>query len=178
MAGSEYRRHQDGNDSVFDVTPAPAPKFMLMVIGSGILSLLGLLMGPLGWILFLPIGIFGIWFGYFRDGRPVAHRSSSSFRVSPTTITANGRTFAKDEIHRLIIKNAISNEVLGDPNVVIPVSTSTAMGVAHRAQVSKVANELELETGGKAYPLAGGMDHTTAYGLLHDVSKILGLAIT
>src|SRR5690242_17708531 len=111
MTGSEYNKRQDGTACVFDVTPAQAPRFMMMAIGGGILAFLGLIMGPIGWILFLPVGIFGIWFGYFRDHRPEAHRASSSFKVSPTTIEANGRTFQKDDIHRLIIKNGVNNEV-------------------------------------------------------------------
>jgi hypothetical protein len=37
-----------------------------------------------------------------------------------------------------------------------------------------VANALEVETGGRAYVLAGGMDQTTAFGLLSDVTKVLG----
>jgi len=177
MSGSEYIKHLEGNASVFEVTPAQSPKFLFMAVGGGVLALIGLLMGPMGWIFFLPIGAFGIWFGYFKDVRPSAHRVPSKFRVSPTAIESNGRTFAKDDIHRLIIKNGVSNEVLGNPNVLIPVSTSTAMGVAQRAKVSTVANALELETGGKSYFLAGGMDATTAFGLLHDVSKVMGLAI-
>lgn len=181
MAGSEYHKHQEGADTVFDVTPAASPKFMILAIGGAILILFALLsgLGLLAWIIFVPIGVFGIWFGYFRDMRPEAHRGPSTFRVNPTAVVANGRTFPKVEIHRLIIKNAISNEVvLGGPNVMIPVATATAMGMAFRAQVSVVANALEVETGGKAYPLAGGMDQTTAFGLLHDVSKVLGLAIS
>jgi hypothetical protein len=178
MAGSEYRKRQEGNGCVFDVTPAQAPKFMLMVVGGALLALLGLVLGPVGWILFLPVGLFGIWFGYFKDVRPTAHRSPTTFRVTPAAIEANGQTFPKDDIHRLIIKNGVTNEVLGNPNVMIPVSASTAMGMAQRAKMSTVANALEVETGGKGYFLAGGMDQTTAFGLLHDVSKVLGFAIT
>ena len=74
-------------------------------------------------------------------------------------------------------KNGINNEVLGNPNVVIPVNAPTAMGIAHRAKVATIANGLEVETGGKSYLLAGGMGATTAFGLLHDLSKVMGLAI-
>jgi hypothetical protein len=177
MSGSEYRKHEEGSSTVFEVTPAGSPKFMMMAVGGAVLALIGLVMGPVGWIIFLPAGGFGIWFGYFKDLRPPAHRVPSKFRVSPTVIESNGHTFAKDEIHRLIIKNGVNNEVVGNPNVVIPVNTSTAMGVAHRAKVATIANALEVETGGKSYLLAGGMDATTAFGLLHDVSKVMGLAI-
>jgi hypothetical protein len=174
MPGAEYHKRQDGNQWVFDVTPAAAPKFMYVVIMGGILALLGLIMGPIGWIFFVPLGAFGIWFGYFRDMRPAAHRNPSRFTVSATAVESNGQTFPKDDIHRLIIKNGISNDVV--PNVMFKVNTSTGMGAIQRVKVSKVANALELETGGKAYMLAGGMDQTTAFGLFHDVSKVLGLS--
>jgi len=177
MSGSEYIKREEGDACTFEVTPAPSPKFMMMAGGGAALALLGLVMGPVGWIIFLPVGAFGIWLGYFKDIRPAAHSVPSKFRVSPTAIESNGRTFAKDDIHRLIIKNGVSNDVMANPNVVIPVNTSTAMGVGHRAKVATVANALELETGGKSYFLAGGMDATTAFGLLHDVSKTMGLAI-
>ena len=180
MAGSEYRKRQEGDGCVFEVTPAQAPKFLILAFGGAILILFALIggLGLVSWIIFIPIGALGIWAGYFRDARPAAYRSPSSFRVNPAAIEANGRTFPKGDIHRLIIKNGVSNEVLGSPNLLIPVSTSTAMGMAHRAQVSTVANALEVETGGKGYVLAGGMDQTTAFGLLHDVSKVLGFSTT
>jgi hypothetical protein len=178
MAGSEYRKRQEGNAWAFEVTPAKAPKLMLLAIGGAILILFTFMMGlgPISWIIFLPIGALGIWAGYFRDPRPPAHRSPATFRVTPSAIEANGRTFSKDDIHRLIIKNGVSNEVVGSPNVLVPVATATAMGMAHRAQVSTVANALEVETGGKGYFLAGGMDQTTAFGLLTDVSRVLGFS--
>jgi hypothetical protein len=44
----------------------------------------------------------------------------------------------------------------------------------YRARVSRIANGLTLEAGGKSTLLAGGMDDTTAYGLLTDVSKVVG----
>lgn len=176
MAGSEYHKRQDGGWVVFDVTPAPVPKYTYIVIMGGIACLFGLLVGPVGWLTLLPIGAFGVWFGYFRDMRPPAHRQPTTFRVSPSAVEAHGKSFAKEDIHRLIIKNGISNEVIPNVAFVNP-AMGAAMGAAYRVKVARVSNSLELETGGRAYPLAGGMDQTTAFGLLHDVSKVLGLGI-
>jgi len=39
-----------------------------------------------------------------------------------------------------------------------------------------ICYSLDVEAGGKAYVLAGGMDETTAYGLMRDVSKVLGFS--
>jgi len=52
VTGAEYQKQQDANGFVFSVTPAKAPKFLLMAIGGAVLALLGLVMGPLGWLLF------------------------------------------------------------------------------------------------------------------------------
>lgn len=176
MASAEYQKRQEGNQWVFDVTPASSPKSLWFTILGGVCILFGLSVGVFGWIILLPAGAFSIWLGQFRDGRPSGHRNPSRFTVTATAIEANGRTFPRDDIHRLIIKNGISNDVI--PNVLIPVNTSTAMGAIHRVNISKVTNALEVETGGKAYLLAGGMDPTTAFGLLHDVSKVLRLETT
>jgi len=173
MASAEYQKRQEGNHWIFDVTPASSPKSLWFTVLGGVCILMGLFTGPFGWLTLVPAGAFSIWMGRFRDGRPEGHRNPSRFVVSPTAIEASGRTFPRDDIHRLIIKNGISNDVI--PNVLIPVNTSTAMGATHRVNISKVANALEVETGGKAYLLAGGMDPTTAFGLLHDVSKVLRL---
>ena len=176
MPGSEYQKRPEGNGVVFDVTPAPVPKYKYIVIMGAIACLFGLLVGPFGWLTLLPIGAFGIWFGYVRDMRPPAHRKPSSFKVSPTSVEVSGKTFPKDDIHRLIVKNGISNEVIPNVAIVNP-NMGSVMGAAYRVKVSRVTNSLELETGGRAYVLAGGMDQTTAFGLLHDVSKVLGLSI-
>ncbi|HYM31432.1 MAG TPA: hypothetical protein VEU47_09050 [Candidatus Cybelea sp.] len=172
---SEYQKRQDGNATVFEVTPGTAPKFTIMAIGGAVLALLGLFMLPFG-IIFIAGGAFAIWFSWFREMRPKGHAERNTFRVTPEAIDGGGRTFKKDEIHRLIIKNALNNEIVTAPNVMIPINAPTAMGVAFRAQVATVANGLEVETGGKAYLLAGGMDQTTAFGLMHDVSKVIGFA--
>lgn len=177
MPGSEYHKRQDGNQwVVFDVTPAPVPKYKYIVIMGAVACLFGLMVGPFGWLTLVPVGVFGIWFGYVRDMRPPAHRKPSSFRVSPSSVEVSGKTFEKDDIHRLLIKNGISNEVIPNIAYVNP-SLGSALGGAYRIKVSRVTNSLELETGGRAYVLAGGMDQTTAFGLLHDVSKVLGLSI-
>ena len=174
---SEYQKRQDGNSTVFEVTPAEAPKFLWMVIMGGFACLLGVFTFPCG-LAFLALGGAAIWFGRSYDPRPKAHKQNSSFRVTGEIIEANGQTFKKDDIHRLIIKNGMSNEVLTGPTVLVPVSGSMAQGMMQRAKVSALANGLELETGGKAYLLAGGMDATTAFGLLTDVSKVIGFKTT
>jgi hypothetical protein len=177
MSASEYHKRQDGSATVFDVTPAPQKKFWFIVILGSIMFLMGLsfvksdtLLGLIG----MGGGGWAAWWAWHRDLRPPSHRVPSTFRVTPDRIESNGRTFRKDQIHRLIIKNGITDEEVGLPGgVLVEVPTAQAAGMAHRAIVSVTAHALEVETGGKGYVLAGGMDKTTAFGLFTDVSRII-----
>ena len=172
--GSEYQKRQDGSATIFTVTPGKVPKFTTM-IGVGAFSvLLGLgtmsgVSGGIGFVMLL-MGGFAAWYGWTRDIRPKEHRKPSTFRVTPAEIEANGTTFHKDNIHRLILRNGITDQEL------LQVSTTSAAamaGMAYKARVGLIANALTVEAGGKSTVLAGGMDETTAYGLLADVGKVL-----
>jgi len=177
-SGSEYSKRMEGDAAVFDVTPAKAPKF-IAAIGAGVV---GILVGlgamndiPGMAFLIMALGAYAIWYGLRRDIRPKGYKEKSTFRVSPTSVEAAGRTFNKDDIHRLLIRNGISDQEVS-ANVQMTVSGAAAAGMAYRAKVGTIANALTLETGGKSTILAGGMDQTTAFGLLMDVSKVLGFS--
>jgi hypothetical protein len=43
------------------------------------------------------------------------YRTPSTFRVSGESIQSNGKTFGKADIHRLIIKNGLTDEEVGVP---------------------------------------------------------------
>jgi hypothetical protein len=174
---SEYTKRQDGAATVFQVTPASAPKFTYLLIVGGVITFIGLLSIASGFgVAFLLMGGFALWYGWKRDQRPKDHRVPMSFRVTPDSIEAGGRSYPKSDIHRLILKNGITDKELNVQQWTT--NTNVAAGMAQRARIAQVANSLNVETGGRSYLLAGGMDETTAYGLLHDVSKILGLNIT
>ena len=68
MRESEYRKHQEGNWTVFDVTPAEEPKFMLMVVGGAVLVVFFFWM-----ILTIPVGIWAFWKGWSGKIRPKEH---------------------------------------------------------------------------------------------------------
>ena len=174
---SEYSKRQDGPATVFQVTPASAPKFTYLLIIGAVTGLIGLFSIASGFgIVFLLMAAFCFWYGWFRDQRPREHRVPSTFRVTPEQVEAGGRSFARNDIHRLILRNGITDKEL--PVTQYTTNSNVAAGMAHRARISMVANSLNVETGGKSYLLAGGMDETTAYGLLHDVSKVLGMSVS
>ncbi|MBB3889931.1 hypothetical protein GGQ61_000628 [Phenylobacterium haematophilum] len=168
---SEYVRSERGGDTLFTVTPAPAPKFIYLGVIGAIAVVMGLPMLPLG-IVLIGIGGLAIWAAFIRDMRPPEHRGTSVIIVGPDRIEAAGRTFKAEDIHRLLIRNAVTGQE-GDVTIVNP-SVSVAAGMGYRAKVAQIANALTLEGGGKATVLAGGMDEVTAYGLLRDVSRAIG----
>jgi hypothetical protein len=177
MSGSEYQKRQEGNATVFEVTPAPPKRFMLIVILGGIGALFGLaVIGSehlLGLIMLGGCG-YAVYWAWTNDLRPPEHRSPSTFRVTPDAIESKGQTWRKADIHRLIVKNGITKSIATAPGVLVEVPPMMAAGAAHRMQVSLTCNGLEVEAGGKGTVLAGGMDETTAFGLLTDVSRVLG----
>lgn len=168
---SQYVKSEQGGDTVFTVTPAPVPKFVYLGIMGVIAVFFGLSTLPWGAIL-AGVGALAVWAAFIRDMRPPEHRGTSIIVVGPDRIEAGGRTFKAQDIHRLLIRNAVTGQE-GDVTLLNP-SLSVAAGMGYRAKVARIANALTLEGGGKATVLAGGMDEVTAYGLLRDVSRAIG----
>jgi hypothetical protein len=184
---SEYRIREEGGAAVFDVTPASRPTF-------GCLRFVGIALMVIGVGLFLSPDVFGmgfiaIPFGYAlywvtgRDPRPADHQKATTFRVQDGVLEANGRSFKRDEIHRLSITNGRDSGLNSDVIIVHGggIGASLAADNARRVQainvaIAKVCYGLEVETGGKRHFIAGGMDETTVNGLAHDVAKRLGLS--
>jgi hypothetical protein len=168
---AEYKKSASGETTLFSVTPASAPKFWYLIVIGGLIFLGG----------FLGLGIFGIVmgggaiaYGLLRDQRPKDHKAPMSFSVTPSTVVTGGRTFNKDEIHRLKIANPWFDRAGLD---VYTTNANEAAGMAHGMKVGELCYGLTVESGGKAHLLAGGMDRTTAFGLLSDASKVLGYKV-
>ncbi|MGE0743068.1 MAG: hypothetical protein AB7O98_17155 [Hyphomonadaceae bacterium] len=170
---AEYRKSENNGVTTFQVTPAAAPKFGCLLMLGGVIILLGLGFLADGGIFMLAMGAFALWYGWTRDLRPKEHRAPASFNVTPTSIEKDGRSFATSDIHRLLLRNAITDQELAGVQVYTD-NPNVAAGMEFRAMTARVANALTLESGGKSTFLAGGMDETTAYGLMQDVSKIVG----
>lgn len=178
MADSEYHKKQDGDSTVFEVTPATAPKNIggITMLATFVIPL-GLIAVATGSLIFmLIVTAIGVGLGILvtKDQRPIAHKSKAMFRVSSSAIEANNRTFNKADIHRLIIQNGVTKNLISETLAIRSESPGAAIGRAYGEKLATVAHSLDVESGGKAYILAGGMDETTAYGLMTDVRKIIG----
>jgi len=168
---AEYTKSESNGVTTFSVTPAPAPKFGCLLLLGAVVLLVGLSFMADGGIFMMAMGAFALWYGWTRDLRPKTDRVPNSFSVTPTSIEKDGRTVQTSDIHRLIVRNAITDQ---ETMEVYTENANVAAGLEFRAQSARGAHTLTLESGGKATVLAGGMDHVTAYGLLKDVSRIIG----
>ena len=72
-----------------------------------------------------------------------------------------------------IIKNGLRKDGQTWDTITTKTSGATLSRIEQQTKNSAVCYSLDLEAGGKAYKLAGGMDETTANGLMHDVSTVL-----
>lgn len=187
LASSEYSKNSQGGYEVFHVKPASPPKYIALIAFGAFLAFIGLVTmlgggNGSGGFFFLFIGGCALaWFGWTKDYRPRPHRQERTFRVSPEVVESDGNAFKRDDIHRLLIKNGMDNDrVLRSWRAVPAVETSGAntANIQQRAKTATICHSLELETGGKAYMLAGGMDETTANGLLHDVTRALKFSVS
>ncbi len=168
---SVYSKSSNGDQTVFSVTPASAPKFWYLIIIGGLVFLAGFLgLGIFGWLM----GGGAMAYGLLRDQRPKEHKAPMTFTVTPNSVISGGRTFSKEELHRLKIANPWFDRAGID---VYTSNSNVAAGMAHGMKLGELCYGLTVETGGKAHLLAGGMDRTTAFGLLSDASKILGLQV-
>lgn len=173
MKIASYTKTPQGDGFLFSVKPAPKMMgnlarhlilaFCGAVLSGGICIGLKLQSWTLQWLIPLVVFIYILVFLIRRDERPKTHRFPSAFVVYPNGIEVNGQKMHKDDIHRIIIRNAYSEH---------PVEQTTAEQ-AFQSMLANRSYSLNIESGGRATQLAGGMDEVTVHGLMTDVSHIL-----
>lgn len=195
---SSYRQEPLDNDRIrFTVTPASVPKASgapAVITGIFVLVVLGTMNrteGNIGLLIRLALAIFGGiklygWINAWFASNVNKRRSpGGTFVVSPSGIeAAGGATIPRDQVHRVIIRNGVPE--LAEASVVVNTGTMySAMqsgaandGAANRAKASSISYMVCAEHGGRSTVLGGGMTEVTAYGLLTDVSRILGLTVS
>lgn len=163
---SHYDRRDLSNGvTEFVVTPAPLPTASA---------------GPSGFFLKL-IPFVGTWLmgtiqreAYEKPMNKIRF-PGGRFQVSQEGIrTADGSLVPKDRIHRLVIKNGVNDDPRNTGAYGRGTHEHARMANLNRA--AQVSYVLVVEAGGQAHTLAGGMTETTAFGLVQDTKKVLGLA--
>lgn len=110
------------------------------------------------------------------------HRLPSTFSVSPEGVSIEGRSIRQKDIHRAIIRNHVLSG--GNPSEVITLhqglgamhaAASGAAKAKFKGQLADISYRVDVEAGGTPHTLAGGLNESTAFAVLSDVSGILGL---
>lgn len=189
---SSYEQEQLGEGRVrFTVRPAKVPNasggptvlaaiFVLIVLGT-----MSRAEGGFGLIIRLAISFFGARFihrsvnAWFTRSADQRRSPGGTFVVSPAAIEGVGGSIARDQLHRLIVRNGVPDV---EETVIHTGGMQGAMAVgaandraANRAKAGRVSYMLCAESGGRSVTLGGGMTEVTAHGLLTDVSRILRL---
>ena len=190
---SSYRQEQIGDGRVrFTVTPAKVPNasggpavlagiFVLIVMGT-----MGPREGSIGLVIRLALAVFGAmkihrWTNqWFSRNADKVRSPGGSFVVSPSSIETPAGSIARDELHRLIVRNGVPDVQEASVANTGTFYSGMAAGAANdraanRAKASTVSYMLCAEAGGRSTTLGGGMTEVTAHGLLTDVSRILRL---
>lgn len=177
MKQAAYTKTTRGEGYEFQVTPAPKAMggcagifFILLIAFLGALLLSAINM-TLGYVAFIGIAVLSF---LKLDLRKKNHRHASSFFVGPDGVEVNGQNIMKSNIHRIIIRNAYDK----NPKIQLTgqtVPTGVGIGYDIRNALEQISYSVDIEAGGKATQLAGGMDEVTANGLFTEVGQILGL---
>ena len=197
---ASYEKVDKAGAVLFNVNPASPPQPVLTFWIVSAIALAGSVAGgSIGITLFFASLIA---FGSFwtKKGPPIArYRKASSFLVSPAGIEICGQTIKTSDVHRLIIRNHIKvrngTEIVvgyGGPTVsavgaIGAAATGAAaagLAISDRAgqkaeqRLQAVSYRVEVEAGGKATTLAGGLYEIVAFGIMSDVGNIMGLPAT
>jgi len=173
MAG--YVKTMDGKAARFDAEPSPMPVPKTELVIYSVIDVVLWAMHPLaGLIGLLFMGSLYTLFLYWTP-KARKYRRATSFKASPDGVEFEGRTFHVADIHRLIIRNHVSG-IEGTSVAVgaLGVAAANLQNKRLRA-LAPVSWRLDLEAGGKAATLAGGLDEAAAYGLMREASAVLNM---
>jgi len=193
--------------NVFLVKPAPLPK-PLMVLGFGgiffpILALplshsfLGNRPNPLLSFVVAAVVSYVVYFAaewlFSRNAKK--YRSESKITLNNGSVIFGQRSVPRENISRLVIRNHVLDIELPPEQALIFMGSNNyanTMAAGTQALSSTTRNlingwrslagqssyRIDLETGGRAYVLAGGLDEISAYGLMSDLARELKMDIT
>lgn len=176
-----YEVTQRGGKTCFVVHPAGAP----FPIGCGAVCLILFLIvtialfstnldpGPtfalIVLVMILPLlALLYLWKGTGGGG----WRRETSFEVTPAGIEIGGGQIPAVRIHRLILRNHLG-EGGGANFAVVNPGCAFFYARAFRNRVAQDSWRLEVDAQGQAYMLGGGLNETTAYGLMTDVQRAM-----
>lgn len=182
-----YTKTNDGTTVVFTVEPEPVPGAAssigktLMFIGIPFALMMMCLGSVIG-----AMAILAIFFGSGalvgkrreKSAKARAYREPATFRVSNTEISKDRKVIAVKDIHRIIIRNHMLSALEGTETVVVGNANYMAgrsAAMEHNRALEEISYRVDVESGGTATTLAGGLTETAAFGLAKDIQAITGL---
>jgi hypothetical protein len=174
MAG--YGKTLDGGATRFDTEPFGPPIPIMEAVYLGALcAFLIALIPAFGLIVSLVAGL--LWtFTMYRSPKATKWRAPSSFKASAEGVEFGGVTFLARDIHRLVIRNHVSGLESSGPRFAFGAMDAASIHMRSKRlrKLAPVCYRLDLESGGKATTLAGGLDEPAAYGLMREAGAVLG----
>lgn len=109
-------------------------------------------------------------------------RSPSTFSVSPEEVSIDGKSIRRKDIHRAVIRNHVlsgdnpSNFITLHQGIgAMTGAAGAAANAKAKGQLADISYRVDVEAGGFPHTVAGGLNESTAFAILSDVSGILGL---
>ncbi|HRH85112.1 MAG TPA: hypothetical protein PK210_12815 [Bacteroidia bacterium] len=108
----------------------------------------------------------------FTGNKAPKGRVDKTFVVTPDSVKIDGKTFTKENIQRIIIRNAFDNLHNNFSGEMRQMAERTYQGAA------SVNYRVDIESNGTPITIAVGLNEPTANAILTDVCGILGMTIS
>lgn len=178
---------QEGDVTVFTVTPGGARRQASLIMGGATFILAGVLFrGSLGEMLFWMCIVLGslIALPGLGDLRPASHRRKSVIRVSEAGFDVNGEIYASSGVKRLLMRNPLQSNKPARTIVFTGPSAAdvNAQVAAHEGFEREWANlvegiyEIVLDANHKDTVIAGNLNAQSADRLLRSLCDASGMS--
>lgn len=182
---SQYAKSDLSGVASFEVEPASAPIPIFELIYLTAITAFAFSLSAKFGLVFAAVFFAFVIFTMWVSPSAMKHRSRASFTAGPDGVAVGGQTIPKEAIHRLIVRNHVNGAESSSVVFIGGNAASQAMGGLAMAgaalknkrmrKLSEVSYRLDVESGGRAVTLAGGLDDATAFGLMKDVGAALGM---
>jgi hypothetical protein len=178
---SEYNSKPAGDSTEFTTTPGKVPYPIVVVAIPGVLLvLIALSMGFLYGLVAAGF-VYGAMYLLMHSKQATLHRLPATFRVSQAGVEKGGIVIARENIHRVIMRNHVldaASGVIVVPSMVNNTGQSNAVAGMNWAikVLGPISWRIDVEARGVPTTLAGGLTEPVASAILADVTKTLKMS--
>jgi hypothetical protein len=178
---SEYNSNTVGDSTEFTTTPGKVPyPIVLVAIPGVLLVLIALSMGFLYGLVAAGF-VYGAMYLLMHSKQATLYRAPAMFRVSQAGVEKGGVVIARENIHRVIMRNHVLDAAAGVivvPSMVNNTGQSNAVAGMNWAikVLGPISWRIDVEARGVPTTLAGGLTEPVASAILADVTKTLKIS--